>query len=250
MLIHHLTSHQSVIDDYHTRDLLLQNPDDSKILAQLIDSTLLKIDASVNDFLKLFSDANQYLFRSVCVPPSYVDLAKKNCQNILVCTVVGFPNGYSTIQNKLNEIEEMHTFGLDEIDFVHNITFVKSNHWTKLEHEYSEIVKKSQGKVTKLILETSVLTDDEIAKCTILAVNAGISIIKTSTGFGNRGANADDIGIIHNALTRVFGMSKPTVGIKASGGIRTKVDAINMITLGATRIGTSYGAQFMNHSIQ
>lgn len=243
-------AHPSIVNDYHTRALFLTDEKHLDILAQLVDSTLLRIDASQDEFLKLFADANKYLFKSVCVPPSYVALAKEHCTHVLVCTVVGFPNGYSTIKNKLNEIDEVCDYGVDEIDFVHDITLIKSNNWSCLEQEYLQVVRAGQGKVIKLILETSVLSADEIIKCTQIAVNCGVNVIKTSTGFGRRGADASDIDIIRNVLKQIFGQSTPGVGIKASGGIRTIHDAICMIKLGATRIGTSNGAQFMHNSIE
>jgi len=244
-----ITAEQSILSDYQTRELFLAHQSDMILFAQLIDSTLLRINASMHDFEKLFADANQYRFKSVCVPPSYVYMGKQHCTNSLICTVVGFPNGYNTTNNKMKEIDECLHDGADEIDFVQNLTFVKSQNWKALKHEYLSLVQASSKRVTKVILETSVLSDDEIKACTLLAVECGINIIKTSTGFGSRGANPNDIYVIKNALKELFGEAQPTVGIKASGGIRTRKDGIDMLQLGATRIGTSNGAQFMNHCV-
>lgn len=241
----HHSIHPSLRQDFNSREKFLRNPQDAKLLVPLIDSTLLKPNATKIDFLNLFSDANQYSFKSVCIPPCYVSLAKEHCKTSLLCTVIGFPNGYNTTQNKVKETEEAVALGADEIDFVQNINFVKSNAWNNLEIEYKKIIKAAKSKMIKLILETSLLTDNEIEKCTWIAAECGIDTIKTSTGFGSRGANENDIKIINATLQNFFHSEILRVGIKASGGIKTFSDALKMIRLGATRIGTSNATQII-----
>lgn len=232
-------------EDLRNRKKFLKNPNDLTTLAKLIDHTLLKIDAKNSNFLDLFAEANQFGFRSVCVPPSLIKLAKQHCKDVLVCTVIGFPNGYNTIESKVFEVKDALFKGTDEIDFVHNVNFVKSKEWDLLKTEYSQIVKSSQACTTKLILETSLLSEAELIKCIELAVDAGVNMIKTSTGFGQRGASVEDISLIQKTLDTILGKNN-TVGIKASGGVRTDKDALKMIKLGATRIGTSNGVAMVS----
>jgi len=236
----------SIREDFHNRELFLNDQTQHNALAKLIDSTLLKMDATQDAFLKLFSDANQYQFKSVCVPPSMVKLAHLHCKDVLICTVVGFPNGYNTTHNKVLETQNALDKGANEIDFVNNVIFVKSNMWIELQNEYSALVNSAQKNVTKLILETSLLTKEEIVKCTQLAIEAGVNIIKTSTGFGSRGASLEDISLIQKTLHEFDDKTKMKVGIKASGGVRTREDALNMLKAGATRIGTSNGATMVS----
>lgn len=238
----------SISEDFENRKKFIADISQTQFLARLIDSTLLKTNATKDDFIKLCLDANKHHFKSVCIPPSYISLAKEYCQNVLVCTVIGFPNGYTTTQNKILETKEAILIGADEIDFVQNVTCVKSNDWDKLEFEYKGILSAADGKVTKIILETSLLTPEEIEKCTKIAVNCGIHIIKTSTGFGSRGATQNDINIIQSTIQSILKEnthSNLSIGIKASGGVRLFEDAVNMIQCGATRIGTSNGVQML-----
>lgn len=228
---------QTLNEDFQNRSLFLENHNNHRVLAKLIDHTLLRIDATDDDFLKLFAEANQFLFKSVCVPPACVALAKHHCSQVSICTVIGFPNGYSTTESKIFETKDAIANGADELDFVNNIIYVKSKQWNKLQLEYEKIVEASDARITKLILETSLLTPNEIIKCTELAAEAGVNIIKTSTGFGKRGASTEDIDLIASILNKY----QYPVGIKASGGIRTYEDALLVIKHGATRIGTSSG---------
>ncbi len=236
----------SIKEDFKNRDKLLKEKTN---IADLIDHTLLKMDAQENDFLVLFEQANEYKFKSVCVPTSVVKMAKKHCKSSLICTVIGFPNGYATTVNKVTEMHEALENGADEIDFVNNVILVKSQKWDDVLKEYCEIVKSSQNKVTKVILETSLLTEKEIIQCTELAAHAGVNIIKTSTGFGKRGASVEDIVLIKATLQKISEKNKTLIGIKASGGVRTFEDALKMIQNGATRIGTSNGPAIVKESM-
>lgn len=232
-----MTAHKTIIKDFELNEIAIQN--NFQNLNRFIDHTLLKPDASKLQFEKLFDEAILYNFRTVCIPPTYVKLAanyfKSNAiENTGVCSVVSFPLGYSTSKNKIKETIECLKNGATEIDFVQNVTFVKNKQWKLWEEECAEILKVADENVVKIILETSLLTQEEIIECCKRALSCGVHYLKTSTGFGSRGATLEDLELMRGTLK-----SHDSAGIKASGGIKTRADAIAMIKAGATRLGTS-----------
>ncbi|WGL60342.1 deoxyribose-phosphate aldolase [Pigmentibacter sp. JX0631] len=210
--------------------------------ANLIDSTLLKPSATKSEINKLCEDALSAKFRSVCVPPCYTKEAKLKLKNsvVKVCTVLGFPLGYTSTAAKVEEMKSIMD-SVDEFDFVQNNTFVKNSEFNSLEKEYLLIVENAKDKLVKVILETALLSTEEIYKCTLIAAKCGIHVIKTSTGFSSRGASLQDIEVIKNALNAYQQETGNVVGIKASGGVRSIDDAFAFVQAGATRLGTSGG---------
>lgn len=205
-------------------------------VARMIDHTLLKADATNDDITKLCSEAREYVFASVCVNPSYVSM----CSDLLkgtkvkVCTVIGFPLGATSTPAKRAEAEDALKNGAQEIDMVINIGQLKSGNYDYVFNDINQVVlmAKRYNAVAKVIIETSLLTDEEKIKACLLSKKAKADFVKTSTGFSTGGATASDIAL----MRYVVGSS---VGVKASGGIRTREDAESMIASGADRIGAS-----------
>ncbi len=208
--------------------------------AKYIDHTNLKTFATKDDIFKLCSEANTYKFMSVCVNPANVSLAKTLLQGsgVLVCTVVGFPLGANTTEIKKYEATLAITDGASEIDMVINVAKAKEHDYDYIENEIKELVNACNGVLLKVIIETCYLTDEEIIEVSKRCVNAHADFVKTSTGFGSRGASVHDIELIKETV-------KDKAYIKASGGIKTKEDFLKMIEAGASRIGTSNGVQIM-----
>ena len=233
-------------EDAKTRISLLQLLDSDPTsesakerLAKLIDLTLLKPEATDHDLNIFFDLAESHMVRSVCISPSWVSLAANRLKRteIRVCTVIGFPHGNVTTQTKINQVQEALDMGASEIDFVHNIGLLKGSNWKSWEDEVAAIVKVTKNNISKIILETSLLTADEITQAATRAAMLGVSLIKTSTGYASRGASADDIKTIKFAVEQK--LQDNTVGIKASGGISTWEAATAFVRLGATRLGAS-----------
>lgn len=203
-------------------------------VAGMIDHTLLKAEATPAEVEKLCAEAREYRFKSVCINPGYVSLAKRLLRGsgVLVCTVVGFPLGATTTATKAAETRDAVADGADEIDMVINIGALKSGEYEKVKHDMEAVVEAAKGRVVKVILETHFLTDEEKVAACQLAVAAGVDFVKTSTGFGGGGATVADIAL----MRKVVG---PNLGVKASGGVRTTEDAQKMISAGASRIGAS-----------
>jgi deoxyribose-phosphate aldolase len=205
-------------------------------LNKYIDHTILKPTTLVADIEKLCSEAIQYQFAAVCVPPPFVKLAKQLVQGsaVKVATVIGFPFGYSAVEAKIAEIVLAMIDGADELDVVINLIALKNNDWQYLANEINHImpVAKSKGKVVKIIIESDVLTDDEIIKCCDIYGAAGIDYLKTSTGYAEKGASVETVALIRKHLANL-------VQIKASGGIRTHDFASQLVEAGATRLGCS-----------
>ena len=203
-------------------------------VARFIDHTLLKADATDEEVRDLCREARTYNFASVCVNPSKVKLAAECLEGCpsMVCTVVGFPLGATTAATKAAETRDAIANGADEIDMVINVGALKAKDYETVQKDIEAVVAAAGGKTTKVILETSLLTEEEKVQACILSKNAHATFVKTSTGFGGGGATADDIAL----MRRTVG---PTMGVKASGGVRDLETARKMLQSGATRIGAS-----------
>ncbi len=205
-------------------------------LNKMIDHTVLKAFATSKDIEKLCNEARQYDFKSVCVNPANVKLASEllNGSDVLVCTVVGFPLGANTKEVKMLETLDAVKNGADEIDMVINVAKAKEHDYKYIEEEIRMVVGAAGGHTVKVILETCYLSEDEKVACTLAAARAKANFVKTSTGFGTGGALVTDVVTMKANIT-------PDMEVKASGGIKTLEDALTMIKVGATRIGTSSG---------
>jgi deoxyribose-phosphate aldolase len=210
-------------------------------LNNYIEHTNLNPTLTIKDIDKLVEEAKQYNFLGICVPPFWVKRAKREIGNekVLLVTVAGFPLGYSMTETKLDEIKRAIDSGADEIDVVWNISSFKTgNPWTKIEIAKCSKLAHDFQKVLKVIIETAYLSDDEIIEACKLCVDAGADFVKTSTGFAPSGAKVEHIQLIKKSVP-------VGVGIKASGGIKTKEQAIQLIEAGADRIGTSSGISIL-----
>ena len=207
-----------------------------------IDHTLLKPDASQKGVEKLCEEAKEHSFKSVCVNPSFVALAAEKLAgtDVDVCTVIGFPLGANTEAVKVFEAQEAIKDGATELDMVLNISKLKDGKYDEVRQEMEAIKKVAGKRVVKVILETCLLSDEEIVKACELAVEAGLDFVKTSTGFSTGGATVEDVKLM-----------KQTVGdkaeVKASGGIRDRKTMLAMIDAGATRIGASAGIKLIEN---
>jgi deoxyribose-phosphate aldolase len=212
-------------------------------LNKYIDHTILKPTCLVSDIEKLCAEAKQYDFAAVCVPPNFVKLAKEKLlgSSVQVATVIGFPFGYSATEAKIAEIILAMVDGADELDVVANISAIKNADWTAIADEINHIMPiiRSKNKVVKIIIESGVLTDDEIIKCCDIYGIAGIDYLKTSTGYAEKGASVEAVKLFRKHLP-------DQVQIKASGGIRDYAAAKSMIEAGATRIGCSAGVAIVS----
>ena len=212
-------------------------------LNKYIDHTILKPTCLVADIEKLCAEAKQYDFAAVCVPPNFVKLAKEKLlgTTVQVATVIGFPFGYSATEAKIAEIILAMVDGADELDVVANISAIKNGDWSVIADEINHIMPiiRSKTKVVKIIIESGVLTDDEIIKCCDIYGIAGIDYLKTSTGYAEKGASVEAVKLFRKHLP-------DQVQIKASGGIRDYAAAKLMIEAGATRIGCSAGVAIVS----
>ncbi len=206
----------------------------SSDLAGLIDHTLLHADATIEDISKLCEEARKYNFATVCVNPSNVKIARQFLKgsNVGVTTVVGFPLGATTPTVKAIEARDALANGADEIDMVLNVGALKSGNYQLVEDDIKSVREATKGKVLKVILETALLNKEQIKKACELAKRAGADFVKTSTGFGPGGAKTEDVKIMRETVG-------PSMGVKASGGIRSEEDARGMVEAGASRIGAS-----------
>jgi deoxyribose-phosphate aldolase len=216
---------------------------EKRLLNKYIDHTILKPTCLVADIEKLCAEAKQYDFAAVCVPPLFVKLAKEKLagSTVQVATVIGFPFGYSATEAKIAEIILAMVDGADELDVVANISAIKNGDWSAIADEINHIMPiiRSKGKVIKIIIESGVLTDDEIIKCCDIYGIAGIDYLKTSTGYAEKGASVEAVKLFRKHLP-------DQVQIKASGGIRDYATAKSMIDAGATRIGCSAGVAIVS----
>lgn len=244
-------AHEKVREDILARAVFLRDINNARQLAPLIDHTLLKPDAGDDSFSALVRQASEHNFRAVCVPSGRLESAAKLFQQLkaasspLLCTVIGFPLGHSLTKAKTSEVDAALACGAVELDYVQNIGWVKDKQWTKLCEEAKAVVEAARGNAVKVILETALLSEDEIYLSGLAAARGGVHILKTSTGFAARGANLHDLQIMSRVTQQIESEGGNKLGIKASGGIKTYADAVQMIQAGATRLGTSAGVQLM-----
>lgn len=206
-----------------------------KDLARIIDHTILKADATEMEVEKLCTEALEYNFASVCINPSMVEKAANMLKgsDVKVCTVIGFPLGATTTEVKAFETEDVIKKGATEVDMVINIGKLKEGNIEYVKKDIEAVVNAAKGKaLTKVIIETCLLTDEEKVTACKLSKEAGADFVKTSTGFSTGGATASDIKLMRETVG-------PDLGVKASGGVRSLEDAMAMIENGATRIGAS-----------
>lgn len=211
-------------------------------VAKMIDHTLLKADATKDQIEKICAEAKEYNFASVCVNPAWVKLSSDllNGTEVKVCTVIGFPLGASTPETKAYETKNAIENGATEVDMVINIGALKGGDNELVERDIRAVVDAAKGKaLTKVIIETCLLAEEEKVRACELSVKAGADFVKTSTGFSTGGATAEDIALMRKTVG-------PEIGVKASGGVRSAEDAQKMIDAGATRIGASSGAAIVN----
>ena len=208
---------------------------------RLIDHTLLKADASISSIEKLCNEALNYHFASVCVNPGFVPLASKLLKgsDVKVCTVIGFPLGATLPKAKQAETLLAVEAGAEEIDMVINVSMAKEHQFDYVENEIRLVKEVCANKILKVILETCLLTDNEIVSCCKAAVNAGADFVKTSTGFSKGGATTHAVKIMRDTVG-------PNFGVKASGGIHSYEEALDMVNAGANRIGASCGVEIVN----
>ena len=200
-----------------------------------IEHTNLKPTATEEDIIKLCNEAKEYNFRGVCVNPSFVSLVKNHLEgtDVKVVTVIGFPLGANSSEVKAFEAKKAVEDGADEVDMVIHIGFLKSGDYDYVFEDISSVVNAAKVPV-KVIIETCHLTDEEKIAACLIAKEAGAAFVKTSTGFGTHGAKIEDVSLMRWVVGN-------DLGVKASGGIRTYEDAINMIKAGANSLGTSSG---------
>ncbi|MBL7865779.1 MAG: deoxyribose-phosphate aldolase [Cyclobacteriaceae bacterium] len=210
-------------------------------LARYIEHTALSPVLTINDIDRVVTEARQYNFLGVCVPPFWVSRAKREIGNdpITLVTVAGFPLGYNMTETKLDDIRRGIDQGATEVDVVWNLTSFRTGiPWTKIEIAKCAKACHHHSALLKVIIETCYLSDEEIKQACILCADAGADFVKTSTGFGTAGATVEHVKLMRSVLPS-------SVGVKASGGIKTHSQAIALIEAGADRIGTSSAVSMM-----
>jgi deoxyribose-phosphate aldolase len=216
-------------------------------IAPYIDHTVLKPTTTIGDVEKICAEAIKYQFAAVCVPPLYVKKAKEllGDSSIKVATVIGFPFGYAAIEAKVAELVLAIIDGADELDVVINISAIKNNDWQFLANEINSIlpIVKNKNKLIKVIIESGILTDEEIIKCCDLYGAAGVDFLKTSTGYAERGATVEAVQLMRKHLA-------DNVRIKASGGIKNYPFAKQLIDAGANRLGCSSSLSIVNEAAE
>lgn len=209
-------------------------------LAQYIDHTILKPQATVEDITRLCREADEHRFASVCINPVYVDLAAHLLKGtgVKVATVIGFPLGATLTSVKVFETREALIRKADEFDMVINLSAAKIGCWTAVTDDIKQVVEAAEGKLVKVIIEAALLSDDEKRRACQAVIDGGAHFVKTSTGFGPGGATVEDVKLFKSVVGN-------TIRIKAAGGIRNRQDAEAMIAAGAARIGTSAGVEIV-----
>lgn len=213
-----------------------------KQLAQYIDHTALTAEKNEQDILKLCDEAMEYGFYSVCINSGYIPLAKAKLagSNVKICTVVGFPLGANLTSVKAFETAEAIKAGANEIDMVINVGWIKSQKWDAVKDDIQAVFNACNGVPLKVILETCLLTKEEIIKACEICKAIGVAFVKTSTGFNKGGATVEDVALMKQTVS--------DIGVKASGGVRDTETALAMIKAGATRIGASAGIAIIGGS--
>ena len=209
--------------------------------AKMIDHTLLKTEAQKADLDKLLKEAKEYQFASVCVSPIWVSYAAEKLKGtgVKTCTVIGFPQGATPSEVKAFEAKTAIEDGAEEVDMVIPVGRLKDQDYDYVRADIKSVVDAAKGKaLTKVIIETCLLTDEEKRIACRLAQEAGADFVKTSTGFSTGGAVADDVRLMRETVGE-------KMGVKASGGVRSRVDAEDMVAAGATRLGTSSGVKIV-----
>ncbi|WP_047981454.1 deoxyribose-phosphate aldolase [Ornithinibacillus contaminans] len=211
-------------------------------IASYIDHTVLKPETTKETILQIVKEAKEYEFASVCVNPHWVPFCYDYLKdtNVKVCTVIGFPLGATSTATKVFETKQAISDGATEVDMVINIGELKANNDAFVKQDIQAVVEAAKGKaLTKVIIETSLLTEDEKVRACQLAKEVGADFVKTSTGFSGGGATVADITLMRKTVG-------PDMGVKASGGVRDLASAEAMINAGATRIGASAGVDIVN----
>ncbi len=212
-------------------------------LARYIEHTLLKQDAVSSEFKKLYQEAKEHGFRGVCVNPAYVKEAKTYLKdtNVKIVTVIGFPLGANLSEVKAYETQKAIADGADEIDMVINVSAIKDENWNYVLEDIKAVRNACPHNVLKVILETDLLTSQEIKKACEVCVEAKADFVKTSTGFVKNGVGAtiENVKLMHEVVAP-YGLK-----VKASGGIRDKQKALDLIAVGATSLGTSSGVKIV-----
>lgn len=215
---------------------------DKKQLAKMIDHTILKPDATKEEIIKICEEAKKYNFASVCINPSRIKLAKDILagSEVNICTVIGFPLGATSTESKRFEAEQAIKDGATEVDMVINIGRLKDKDYDYVYNDIKAVVEVAKSRaLTKVIIETCLLNDDEKVMACNLAKKAKADFVKTSTGFSTKGAITEDIKLMRKTVGE-------TMGVKASGGVKTYDQAMEMINNGATRIGASASIAIIN----
>lgn len=215
-------------------------------IAPYIDHTLLKPTAILKDIEKLCNEAKEYGFAAVCVPPLYVKKAKEFLagSSIKIATVIGFPFGYNAIESKVAEIVLAIVDGADELDVVVNISAIKNSDWEFIANEINTIMPiiRNKQKVIKVIIESGILTEQEIIRCCDIYGAAGVDFVKTSTGYAEKGTSINAVRLIRAHLS-------DAIQIKASGGIKSFSFAKELINAGANRLGCSSSVEIVNERL-
>lgn len=211
-------------------------------LAEKIDHTILKPDCTLENIKSVCEEAKSHRFYSVCIPPFYVKDAFQLLEEspVKVATVIGFPMGYATTPAKVEEIKRAIDEGADEVDAVVNICAVKSGNWNYVRNDIDSMTRIAhlRGKLIKVILETGMMTEDELVRLCKICTDSEVDFVKTSTGILAAGANVDTVSWLRAHLPA-------SIKIKASGGVRSYQDAVNLIEAGADRLGSSASVQIV-----
>lgn len=211
-------------------------------LASFIDHTLLKADCTLEDVKRICAEAAQFQFAAVCIPPFYVSSASDllSSSTAKVATVVGFPMGYSTTPAKVEEIKKALDDGASEVDCVVNICAVKNGNWSYVRNDIDSMIMAAhlKGKSIKIILETGLLNEAQLRQLCNICLEIKPDFVKTSTGFNGEGATVEVVQLLRSLLN-------DQIKIKASGGIRSKADALRLLEAGAKRIGSSSSVGMM-----
>ncbi len=213
-------------------------------IASKIQHTNVNPDLSREDIKALCEDCMEYGFDGVMLQPAWIEDAKKHLagSNVKICTALGYPMGGSTTKAKVYEMENVIELGADQVDFMANIGFIKSGMYEEYQNEIAEIVKAADGKVTKIMLEFGMLSQEEKVKAAELALNAGVTYLKNSSGWGKGGpATIEDVKLLKS-------IAKDKVLVKASGGIRDFDSATDILNAGASLLGTSAGVKIVTGS--